>query len=326
MKIVIETAVFADPANTMALNSMGYWALKGRHRIVVQDDDAPLFLTWLEGLNKTQRAEWSAIMEDGYLREAFEPARRSIYVTPEQHSEWDRAPPRLSVRDLVQFISLPFRILLEDNVSDRGFLLKMATSDQRNFFVSRETDGHIVFEHGGGITSMARRVATIRERDDHQSRLSVWAMFDSDALQPMQPSSQSESLKDKCVQAQIPHHRLERRSIENYLPMNAISSWAYARRTEREARFLALLELNDVQRNHYNFKHGFLGDAGRPAPGSGELYNGLSGKTIAALQRGLGAGIANLFEEETVTERDLRRDSGWSEVNPIVTELIAMLR
>ena len=56
------------------------------------------------------------------------------------------------------------------------------------------------------------------------------------------------------------------------------------------------------------------------------LYSGLPPRTIAALQHGLGTGIADLFASSSVTEQDLRHDSGWSELNPIITELIALLR
>jgi len=81
------------------------------------------------------------------------------------------------------------------------------------------------------------------------------------------------------------------------------------------------LELNNDQRHHYNFKQGFAGDEDRPAPGAGELYNNLSAQAVAALERGFGPNIGDLFDGETVTEQDLRRDGGWSEMNPVITEL-----
>jgi hypothetical protein len=325
MKIVIETDVFANNANTMALDNVGYWALRGRHRIVVQDETAAPFLSWLGHLDKDLRADWRAIMEDGYLREALEPATRTIHITSEVLSKWNENPPRLNIPDSIQFISSPLRILLEDAVSDRHFILKMSTNEQRHFLVSREADQDFIFEHGGGITSMIRRITAIAN-EGPRGRLSTWAMFDSDALQPTRPSSQADALTDRCVQAQIPYHRLTRRSIENYLPKNAIKTWAYIRRRDREARFLALLELSDDQRYHFNFKHGFAGDQDRPAPGAGSLHRGLAPKVVAALHHGFGAGIGDLFQGESVTERDLQRDSGWSEMNPVITQLIALLR
>jgi hypothetical protein len=324
MKIVIETTVFADQANTIALLNIGYWALKGRHRLLVEDDAAPLFLSWLGGLNEVMRSDWRTIMNDSYQREALEPAKREFHIAPDQLTDWNRTPARLNITDAVQFVSLPFHILLEDSVSDRNFLLKMATADQRKALISRHADNEVVFEHGGGIGSMTRRVTTMQR--DPQSRLRSWAMFDSDALQPTRPSSQSEMLRQCCIEVQIPHYQLARRSIENYLPKNAIRIWAYMQKSEREARFLALLKLSDDQRYHYNFKQGFAGDEDRPAPGAGELYDGLSEQIAAALQRGFGSNIGDLFAGETVTEQDLRRDSGWSEMNPVITELIALLR
>src|SRR5690242_16161214 len=125
MKVLIETEVFSSLANTMLIITIGGVALARQHRIIVQDEAAPAYVSWLGGLGEHVRADWSAVTEDAYLREALEPAKRTIHVVSEPRSDWSCSPPRLSIGDALKLISLPFRILLEDSKSDRNFLVKM---------------------------------------------------------------------------------------------------------------------------------------------------------------------------------------------------------
>ncbi|MFC7693838.1 hypothetical protein ACFQY5_34220 [Paeniroseomonas aquatica] len=103
-------------------------------------------------------------------------------------------------------------------------------------------------------------------------------MFDSDALRPNVPSDQSERLKSKCLETGLPFHQLQRRSIESYLPLPALSGWAYNERKYRAVRhpiFQAYSAMSKVQKHHYNLKNGFEADAKRQGSNAGDLYEDL---------------------------------------------------
>ena len=80
------------------------------------------------------------------------------------------------------------------------------------------------------------------------------------------------------------------------------------------------------QRHHFNMKNGFTQDSKRTDASAGHLYDDVNGTDKAALASGFGAKIRELFRGDYVTEHDLRADSGWSELRPAITRLLAELR
>ncbi|MCW5691142.1 MAG: hypothetical protein KIT48_02135 [Pseudolabrys sp.] len=319
MRVTVRIDVFHDECDTAALDALLHAAISRRHHLLIEDDRNEKFLGWLEGLQPRHRQKWKETIESGYRREALEPAERAIHVSAYEEN-WNAPIPIVSVNEAIDCLQKPFRILLEDQVSDRDFLFCMATRNQREFLSARIREGSIVVDNGGGITSMPRRVSEIAN-EGRRGVLHNWIMFDSDALQPGNPSAQSALLEEKCKNASVPYYRLQRRNIENYLTKNALRIWAYEDRRAREKGYLALLSLSDVQRSHYNFKEGFKGDEKRPPPGAGALFNGLPQGVVQLLHVGFGKKIGALFATEAVTEADLKRDGGWQEVNPVVTGL-----
>ena len=123
---------------------------------------------------------------------------------------------------------------------------------------------------------------------------------------------------------------LRRREIENYLPQNVLRAWVHSRpgkrkRGKRRKRiFEAFLLLSPRQRHHFDMKLGFAALA-HDAPAYGALYADLQDAQVEALTRGFGTKIGELFDEEPA-ERDLRRDGGWDEMNPVVQSLIEAAR
>jgi hypothetical protein len=234
-------------------------------------------------------------------------------------------PPRATLADSIRFLQRTFSALLEDLVSDRKFLLKMATGEQRSALLELEKRGLLTFVHGGGISSMPRFIDTWLAEGCH-GHLRRWALFDSDALRPSEPSDQSEALRRKCVAANVPHHQLTRRNIENYVPSFALHHWALKDWRHRERLFKAFRRLSNDQRNHYNMKEGFKRDRDRQGKSAGNLFDGVSAADMAALETGFDKAIGEAFATEVVREEHLKRDGSWGEMNPVVTDLVALLR
>jgi hypothetical protein len=217
--------------------------------------------------------------------------------------------------------------MVEDRVSDRHFLLKMATDDQRDALLASEANGSLVFFHGGGISSMPREIDGWLAEGPHGT-LRKWVLFDSDALRPREPSEQSQVLRSKCLEANVSHHQLRRRNIENYIPPSALSYWAFSLgdKRRRAKQFNAFISLTSDQRAHYNMKDGFRGDSKRLGKNAGNLFSDVSGAHRASLDGGFGRDIGEMFSTAIVKETHLRRDLSWDELNPVVTDLIALLR
>src|ERR1035441_4966266 len=166
-----------------------------------------------------------------------------------------------------------------------------------------ETRGWLRFEHGGGLSRMPETVCNAKQSP--LSGHSLWILFDSDSLAPGIPSDPVRSFMRLCGEA-IAFHRLERRSVENYLPLLALEHWAAhgtgrrERSDNRKRTARAFRSMTPSCRFHYNLKHGFHGDSDRDDRDNvGTLYDDLPPETRQALEHGFGANIANLFAWHT---------------------------
>jgi hypothetical protein len=325
MRVVIEDAVFRSPGSHLELMAFFHFALEGIHRIEV-DVDGNNCRAWLAQRSPEDREECMLAVRTSQSLETREPSQWVIRADTISRSNWRTAPPHVTVSDALTILRKPFCVLLEDEESDRHFLLCMATAEERTFLLDMEKRNGLTFGHGGGLPNMERRVRAEKNEHPH-ARLRLWLLFDSDALRPSTPSAQSRSLQ-KCCGRQIEHHQLERRSIENYLPRRALALWAVSRPEEkvgRNAKMKAFVGMNLMQRSHFNMKSGFQDDHQRD-PGAGDLYDNLTAEDRKVLNAGFGTRIAQLFANGHVTESALRDDGGWQEVNTVVKKLVALIR
>src|SRR5262249_39123351 len=128
------------------------------------------------------------------------------------------------------------------------------------------------------------------------------------------------------------HHRLERRSIENYLPGEALGGGTHKRLDDDEwadyGRTVdAFMKLTTEQKHHFNMKNGLIGDVadgkkrrhyregGHPIADGDlpDLFWGLPADMKEALRRGFGATVADLYHDEGnvrfVDEAALQREA-----------------
>ena len=70
---------------------------------------------------------------------------------------------------------------------------------------------------------MTKYLASIQ--DSSVEGLRSLFMFDRDTQPSGEPSDSSKNLREKCEARLMPHHQLKRRSIENYLPAQALHKW-----------------------------------------------------------------------------------------------------
>lgn len=323
MKLVLESNLFQEK-NSIRLHSLVEHSMTGRHRIEIEDEDDVRFRRWLENLRPEDRSHWIGAIKQGYVLEAREPARRIVHVVATDVSDWSATPPRISLENAAHRLVRPFRVLVENAISDRSFFLRMASEKQREALIRLEGEGFIEFENGNGISSMPAILRRIAKEDSWLIQ-QYFVLFDSDALEPGKPSDPSNFLRSECSQNGFMHYQLRRRNIENYITAEALRGWVYGTgrtKIDRRRAFDAYISMRDEQRFHFKLKVGFKFEGQH----SKSLYESLSDRDRAALKYGFGSDVSDLFQNESVSEGHLVRDGTWSELNPVVTRLLAMLR
>ena len=140
----------------------------------------------------------------------------------------------------------------------------------------------------------------------HPGRLLItFVLIDSDALCRGHHADPARRIKKLCRDARVSHHILRRRSAENYLTKGALYSYAYVKPThqaKREPAVQALWRMKRAQRWYFHVKEGFK-EIDRDA-----LYASLNTDDRAALERGLGAEVSELFVDGSIRRSELRSD------------------
>jgi hypothetical protein len=326
VRVTLLPELFEPPDQHTRLIALLRYPLDERHRIDL-DTTHPAVAAWLAAQARELCEEIELALELSAQTEAMEPSHTAVEVVRAKPSDYLATPLRVSLHEAQRFLESPFVLLLEDEHSDRAFLERMMTGEERRFFERRMQAGDVRVDHGGGIESMTRRIT--REAAAPEVRHQRWVLFDSDAMRPRKPSAASETLRKAC--RDITHHQLRRRYVESYLPHKALHGWASGQprrdvREERLERLRTFVALTDEQRHHYNMKRGFEGDAQRTDATAGDLYANVSQAARQVLAHGFGSDIAELFAGELVTEAELRRDTGWAELRPVITDLLARMR
>lgn len=326
MRVRLAPELFQAPVADLLLTTVFQYALDGRHHIEA-DLAHPVIAEWLQQQSVGLQEQITLAVDLSAEAEALQPSRTVAEIGMFVATDFAATPIRLRPANARAFLERPFSLLLEDEISDRDFVLKMLTDEERKALQERIDRGFVRVQHGGGLPNMRRHL--LDRQGDPALRHTIWVLFDSDAMQPGIPSAQSEALRAVC--GGIPHHQLRCRYMESYLPARALNGWAargrdHDERTERFALLRGFLRMQPVQRHHFNMKRGFAGDEARTDATAGTLYDDVTDKDRTVLTNGFGTTVGALFGGADVTESDLRRDSGWSELRPVIQELLAQVR
>jgi len=269
-------------------------AKRGQHAILAMPDKmlswCRTYLTLHVDYFKTRLA--SAQLRASALR---------ILISPSGADSVQAAPPwSLNAQAAYDIVNKPLQIVLENDISDKTFVESTIPP-----FATWCSNGWIEPVMGGG-SHMRKKI--LAASDDSMARWRTFYLFDSDRLHPTELTStwgpppgdacQGHAFEQAC--ANMPHgrwHRLERRSIENYLPQSLLS-------IKSAATSAALFDAAIGNMAHfYNFKEGLSGDGVHPvsqsqlarASRSQGFWTSLSPDFVLALQGGFGKKIAEEF-------------------------------
>lgn len=235
--------------------------------------------TWLSQQEAGLAAALRQILADGQALEArLPPETVSFRVAPISESDWTLG--RLSISHALRLMHAPLQLLVEDRQSDLGFLMRIAGARRRATLDRALQRGSIEISHGGGLGSMNSRIDELNstsrtasslaapEAELHAKvqRLRLWVMFDRDGAEhdrsvASEASQRLLSACQRCASAPwgLAYHQLTRRSIENYLPHEALWQWAgSARERVRAVGAFVSAEFGELRRRCYDMKEGLL--------------------------------------------------------------------
>lgn len=328
MLALLRPEVFSA-AHQMELYVLLWLGGIGRHRIIPHPLDSPQETRWLEAQPQEIQRLWRDVIDRCMEDESLKPASWEIAIGLGDNPAWSLPTPHMPIHLALDFLLQPYRILLENDLNDRAFLLALCGKDQRKVLEDAEARAWLVFEMGGGSPLIAK-VEEARRSQAHRRRLSV--MVDSDAMRPRRPDELDKDVEGELAtrvrqeSGQFPDHVhahvLRRRSIENYLPVSALRKWARGG-SERQEQVEAFEALSDTQRHYFSLKKGFEGDSKQRAR-AGTLYDRVPRWVYDRLAHGFGSRIARLFSEG-VDRRDMDADA-LAEIDGFVREILKRMR
>ncbi len=217
------------------------------HEVVETDDAITWRERWLATLGRLRR-EVEASLRSGTTESTLASPQKTRARIVAGRSDVGARPPTLSLEDGLSVAKRPFSIWVEDNDSDRAFLLLVAGPNlkQRLLKLEGEPCHAVRFEHGGGgvIVRQLQRLSAL-------DALRSWVMVDSDREAPDPDVEPPQKVRDMIAASErlgFRLHVLERREIENYIPLAAMSWWCrnetpYNRQFSEACRSLLVREL-----------------------------------------------------------------------------------
>ncbi len=202
-----------------------------------------------------------------------------IRVSEKRQSQWEDGV--LSPLHALRLMQTPLWLVLENGRNDLQFLRRILDRKDRDELEEHLAEGRVEVPIGGGtgeikmfldrLTKLSGKGSSSREISGWIRRLRSWVMFDRDAdpKDPRLPSPQSQSLRSLCASmtrpSPFPGRQLGRRTIENYLPFEALRLWAESvakDKAERRKRVDAFVspDFGDDRRACFAMKDGLRKD------------------------------------------------------------------
>lgn len=257
--------------------------------------------------------------------------------------DFDRRLTRVQPLDAIYFLTLPFAVIVENEIFDGSFLLWMAKALNNQSFISSYRKNCFQFRHAGGKGGLSGSSKVFSDgvwpRSDgaYSRALRLWngVMLDSDAEFPgHQPN---DGIVNACRETAAWVHQLQARSIENYIPKEALLK--FLRSNDDVNRVYKYFDLSEQQRIHYNIKRGFKKKNDAPLSKASfltdsetraevrQLYADVPEGSWDLLAPGFGSGLSQIFVDQqhrpnTGASVEFPAPSTREEVEEILTKVL----
>jgi len=266
---------FQQNPDTTSLILMSHFALKGRHRLYVNEPDNLDYEAWIGGLPQNLADEWNLAVDCSVELEALEPAPYVVTVCEQTPANVVKDDIIIGIKAAERMVREPFKVFVENDDADRDFLLTFSNREQATKITELEEQNLLSFVHCGGIGELKKKVRKYAVRGVLYS-INSSAVFDSDAPGPGMISTDATAAQTTCNTFGLPAFMLKRRAIENYLMRGWLKAWASSLSGQRKREKLKMVDrfskLSLEQRSHFHMKRGLKTDKAKIQDGSLLLY------------------------------------------------------
>lgn len=357
MRVVLDESVFQAGAAVDLLALLLACRAPSPHFVV---DPKSQLSSWGNQWAPSLRREIQSLLL-GSAVSAMRPNAQTIVVHGGR-SSWeatDGKGPRLSLSDALAMVRAPLRVLVENRRNDGRFIARLSVvmnAAQREFFDDALVRGWVEFEQGGGLEEIVKVLEDLQSSSDpvlapidllevrrwrlmvvvdHDALRTTTHGKDSNAATPLDVDRPSESsslalqrgdeVLHRCSGSSAAH-QLQRRALENYLPMKALQAWIDtaqngSEKNQRRQLVDAFRALDTTARRCFNMKDGLVKELQKPHRANfdasndshvHERFRTLSTAQRVALRDGFGGRIGDVLFDRELTRDEWLRD----ELNP----------
>ncbi|MBB6005494.1 hypothetical protein [Arcicella rosea] len=247
-----------------------------------------------------------------------------------------------NIEEAIRYLIQPVSIILENSKNDSYFLKSIFKHFDTTGNTSRHLDnGWIQFENAGGCDNISNflegKLQSFNSlpKANKSIYLRCFVLMDSDKLHPnMDLSPTKQKTKNFIETHHIPYKILNKRSVENYLPIETYNQITNSSFDNWKASFY---RLTDNQKDFLNIAIGFSRKNGNGTPKkdrnnvNGEtnnLYDSLSQQDYDNLNQGLSqigdfkTTFPTFFDSNYVSNTNLLEREGGTEVNNEFLEIL----
>lgn len=312
MIVAIEREIWEEAGvDALAVVSVLASCKGRRHQLLVNPRDRPRLDAWIDthtAKRSDLKRRLTAVISEAEKTAPNAGSTAARLTVVHQGTDWRRArvDPPLAARMLQR----PLKLLVENARNDGAFVKRIAEPSDRRALEEAEKAGWIEFEQGGGLTEILHRLRDLAGSSEPEAMIArgrLWVLFDRDAHEANRAceSKNSRSVRELATTITTPWplkaHQLQRRSIENYVPLAAM------RRCCKDSKHHAWIEayarLKPDQRHNFNIKKGLAGEQ------DDAVFRGMDAADRAALM-GKGPNLKGIFpkvyDSELTQELDAR--------------------
>ncbi|MEU4541436.1 hypothetical protein AB0G15_42060 [Streptosporangium sp. NPDC023825] len=290
MRVEVAGEVFAEDGTGFEhiIMLMQYFA-ESRHEWVINFGDPDLVVGYFRQHAPIRAQTYGLMAQKGLVSQAWaggEPRSRPVMITAD------------SLTEHVEDLGRPAQVVVENQQSDRAFVLALAHVFATDKIVEADEKGWLEFAQAGGSGEVPKVVAAERARFRRVARVAF--LLDSDRMVPGS-TSKHEKTADGLRDLGVPGHVLVFREAENYVPNKILAAVSGLTRAELAKRIAHLKDLTPDQRAYFDFKTGFWNKKKcclEISPEQQELYESLSERMVQGLGAGFGEKLSRLLERE----------------------------
>ena len=262
MKVRIDKSVFESATDEMRQIELSFLlniiVYKNRYELKVTDDE----VLHSDSYSKLTQADKEIIQQEiAYTITASSgDADCEVAVNGETENELKIFSPSEAIVYLLQ----PLSVILENGLNDSHLMKAIfRLFDQTGELIRRVDEGWIRFENAGGCMNVKNfLMARIKSYGDKLKFLNCYVLLDGDRRYPTDPEPKKKyrKLKESLTEWNVGYHVLEKRSMENYMPDEAIDSFST---TKTQACIAAYHTLTAEQKDYFCIAEGFAKDIGK---------------------------------------------------------------